>query len=93
MVSIYVSTFWDRMHVTEPQRERVRLFISERHQAFNHHSPLYGAARGRNLIIIQAESLQAFPLGLRIDDQSVTPNLDAFFHRKSPVHKLLRSNL
>jgi len=39
--------------------------------------PLFGAARGRNLLMIQVESLQAFVVGLRIDGVEVTPNLNA----------------
>ncbi|MFB9274742.1 LTA synthase family protein [Cohnella cellulosilytica] len=35
----------------------------------------YGAAKGKNLIIIQMESLQNFLIGLRVDGQEVMPNL------------------
>jgi lipoteichoic acid synthase len=38
---------------------------------------LWGAARGANVIIIQAESLQAFPIDLEIDGRPVMPNLQA----------------
>jgi phosphoglycerol transferase MdoB-like AlkP superfamily enzyme len=38
-------------------------------------SPLAGIARGKNLIIVMAESLQAFPIGLSIDGQPVAPTL------------------
>lgn len=41
-------------------------------------SPLAGAAKGKNLIILQMESLQRFLLGLKIDGQEVTPNLNRF---------------
>lgn len=77
-VIAYLDTVWGRMNLTDSQRQRVRLFVNERRQALSHPSPLFGVARGRNVIIIQCESLQAFPVGLRIDGQSVTPNLDAF---------------
>lgn len=36
----------------------------------------YGAAQGKNLIILQLESLQNFMVGLKIDGQEVTPNLN-----------------
>lgn len=39
-------------------------------------SPLQGAAKGKNLIIIQLESFQNFLLGLKLDGQEVTPNLN-----------------
>jgi phosphoglycerol transferase MdoB-like AlkP superfamily enzyme len=41
-------------------------------------SDLFGIAQGRNVIIIMAESLHAFPIGLELDGQSVTPRLNAF---------------
>ncbi|RUS48714.1 LTA synthase family protein [Cohnella sp. AR92] len=36
----------------------------------------FGAAKGKNLIIIQMESFQNFLLGLKVDGQEVTPNLN-----------------
>ncbi|GGN93733.1 LTA synthase family protein [Saccharibacillus kuerlensis] len=36
----------------------------------------YGAAKGKNLIILQMESLQEFMIGLTIDGQEITPNLN-----------------
>lgn len=39
-------------------------------------SPFQGAAQGKNLIIIQMESLQSFLLGLTIDGKEITPNLN-----------------
>jgi len=35
-----------------------------------------GAAQGKNIIIVQMESLQNFLIGLQIDGQEVTPNLN-----------------
>lgn len=39
-------------------------------------SPLLGTAKGKNLIIIQLESFQNFLLGLKLDGQEITPNLN-----------------
>lgn len=39
-------------------------------------SPLHGVVRGKNVIVLQVESLQAFTLGLRVDGQEVTPNMN-----------------
>ncbi|MBT2291262.1 LTA synthase family protein [Paenibacillus albidus] len=36
----------------------------------------HGAAKGKNLIIIQLESFQSFLVGLELDGQEVTPNLN-----------------
>jgi len=37
---------------------------------------LHGAAKGKNLIIIQMESLQNFMINLKIDGQEITPNMN-----------------
>ena len=44
--------------------------------------PLFGAAEGKNLIVIQVESFQNFVVGLEYNGQEVTPNLN----------KLIRGN-
>lgn len=36
----------------------------------------FGAAEGRNLIVIQVESMQSFPIGLELDGKEVTPNFN-----------------
>ena len=41
-------------------------------------SSLHGVARGANVILLSAESLQAFTLGLFVEGQAVTPHLSAF---------------
>ncbi len=43
----------------------------------------FGAARGANLIMIQAESLQSFVIGLRLNGREVTPNLNRFSREAS----------
>ncbi len=40
--------------------------------------PARGVLRGRSLILIQVESLQAFAVGLSLDGVPVTPNIDRF---------------
>ena len=43
----------------------------------------FGAAREKNLIMIQAESLQSFAVGLRVNGREVTPNLNRFAREAS----------
>lgn len=43
----------------------------------------FGLARGKNLIMIQAESLQSFAVGLRVGGREVTPNLNRFAREAS----------
>ena len=40
-------------------------------------SPYYGLAEGRNLIVIQVESLQGFVINNKFNGQEITPNLNA----------------
>jgi lipoteichoic acid synthase len=63
--------------IGEPERERVRRFLDAERQRKGMPSDLFGAARGRNVIIISAESLQAFPIGLEVDGQPIAPRLTA----------------
>jgi lipoteichoic acid synthase len=62
--------------VTEGDRERVHRYLAQRRR--HQPSALSGVARGRNVIVMSAESLQAFPIGLELMGQAVTPNLTAF---------------
>ncbi len=39
--------------------------------------PRFGVARGNNLILIQVESLESFPLNLRVEGQDVTPFMNS----------------
>jgi Phosphoglycerol transferase and related proteins, alkaline phosphatase superfamily len=46
-------------------------------------SPYYGLAQGRNLIIIQVESLQGFVINNTFNGQEITPNLNALIKDNS----------
>ncbi|WP_210366130.1 LTA synthase family protein [Bacillus sp. REN3] len=39
-------------------------------------SPYYGKFKGKNLIMIQAESLNTFPIGLQVEGEEVTPHIN-----------------
>ena len=58
--------------------ERVGRFLDDERQQERVPSDLFGAARGRNVILISAESLQAFPIALEVDGQPIAPRLSAF---------------
>jgi phosphoglycerol transferase MdoB-like AlkP superfamily enzyme len=77
-LATHLSTFWTRSRVTALQREQLREFLTARRETLRDRSPLFGVAHGRNIIVVQAESLHSFPVGLRLNGESVTPNLDAF---------------
>jgi len=40
------------------------------------HSPLFGVGAGRNVIMISAESIQSFLIGLHVNGQAIAPNLE-----------------
>ncbi|MDO5115552.1 MAG: LTA synthase family protein [Synergistaceae bacterium] len=44
---------------------------------------LFGAEHGKNLIVIQAESLQSFVVGLKVGGREVMPNINAFAREAS----------
>lgn len=64
-----------RLSVGDGDIERIRQFLKRRQTARASDSPLFGVATGRNVLIVMCESLQAFPIGLEIAGQQVTPNL------------------
>jgi phosphoglycerol transferase MdoB-like AlkP superfamily enzyme len=75
------------LHVSGPVFDRIRTTDGELQNAITTlaswpsvdatSSPLFGAARGRNVILVMAESLTMFPVDLDIDGQPVAPTLRA----------------
>lgn len=53
--------------------ERVKAFFGQNERRPN---VLTGIGRGMNLMVVQLESFESFPVGLTIDGQPVTPNLN-----------------
>jgi phosphoglycerol transferase MdoB-like AlkP superfamily enzyme len=60
--------------------EVVEFFDDRRHTRAGS-GPLFGAARGSNLVMIQAESLQAFVVGFQVGGREVTPYLNSLAAR------------
>ncbi len=58
--------------------KRVEKFLNEQRKISNNPTKLFGVAKGRNVILIMVESLNAFPIGLQVNGQSITPRLSAF---------------
>jgi phosphoglycerol transferase MdoB-like AlkP superfamily enzyme len=78
LADLIVHLHPDRSDLDLGLRARVYRFLMDRDKQRASRSPLAGIARGRNVIVISAESLQAFPIGLRINGQAVMPRLAAF---------------
>lgn len=53
------------------------LSIFKDHYKTEKDGPLFGVAKGKNLIVIQLESFQNFVIGMEYNGQEVTPNLNA----------------
>lgn len=66
-----------RSGLEETEYAEVLGFFAERRELRAGSGPFFGAARGRNLVMIQVESLQAFVVGYRIEGREVTPFLNS----------------
>jgi phosphoglycerol transferase MdoB-like AlkP superfamily enzyme len=66
--------------ISESARAEAARFVVDQRQRNEAvpRSPLFGVARGRNVILVMVESLAAFPIGLRVEGREVTPRLSAF---------------
>ena len=56
----------------------LRFVMNQRYQNRGSQSNFFGIARHRNVIMIMAESLQAFPIGLKINGQLIAPRISTF---------------
>ena len=66
-----------RPELNEDEYAEVLSFFAERRETREGSGPLFGAARGLNLVMIQVESLQAFVVGYRVEGREVTPFLNS----------------
>jgi lipoteichoic acid synthase len=67
-----------RLGIGESERRDVERLIGTLRDEGQRPSELFGVARGRNLILLQIESLSAFPVDMEIGGQVVMPNLAQF---------------
>ena len=73
----FLGLVWGPRQVSEADLARVAAFMERRAQETPPPSPLFGVAQGKNLIVISAESTQAFVIGLEVNGQPVAPRLTA----------------
>src|SRR5205823_4927422 len=69
----YARATWLRPPATEAQVAEARAWFRDR-AALRAPGPTFGAARGRNLIVVQVESLQDFAVDFRVRGQAVMPH-------------------
>lgn len=85
-LGLFPYHFWDAVYHLGPgsprskqaDLERVTGYLSDAHKSSGAQSELFGVAKGKNLILMSAESLQAFPIGLEVEGQAVMPRLSEF---------------
>jgi phosphoglycerol transferase MdoB-like AlkP superfamily enzyme len=77
----YLRSRFLRERLTQSRRARIAGWF-ESHRAQRAGTGLwFGAATGKNLLMIQVESMQGFVLGYEVSGQKVTPNLDRWKER------------
>ena len=67
-----------RFAVDGSDREHVANFFEHRRATASDPVASFGAAKGQNVILVMAESLQRFPIGLTLEGQPVAPALTMF---------------
>lgn len=74
--SLYEATLAGE--VVSENSAKVRELRSEfkKNQGLQKTSSYFGKYKGKNVIIVQAESLNTFPVGLDVDGVEITPNMD-----------------
>jgi phosphoglycerol transferase MdoB-like AlkP superfamily enzyme len=72
-----LGLFWGSRPIGEADLARVRAFLERRDGETPPPSSRFGVASGKNLIVISAESMQAFVIGLEVNGQPVAPRLTA----------------
>jgi phosphoglycerol transferase MdoB-like AlkP superfamily enzyme len=75
---LYDNTFTKKRIVNEDINNINRYFDSKKN---NLNNGLYGISKGKNIIIIQVESLQSFVINKKIYNQEITPNLNKIINQ------------
>ncbi len=60
-----------------PDQEKTVIDWAKKHRPTNTEGPLTGLAKGKNVIMVQVESLGSFVIGQTIDGKEITPNLNS----------------
>jgi len=74
LIGVLRSNF-SRDALTAERQTDLKRILAHKKQLNDRKSPLWGSARGRNVIIVQLESLQHFLLNLQVQDHEVMPVL------------------
>ena len=75
LIGVVRSNF-SKAPLSESRLREIKELVAHKKHLNNSESPLWGAARGRHVIIIQLESLQHFLLDLKVQGKEVMPVLN-----------------
>lgn len=70
---------WLRAPLPGAERDDIRAWFDDRAPLRAGTGPHFGVAAGMNVIVVQVESLQAFVIGLELDGEPITPNLNRWW--------------
>ena len=76
----FLGLIWGPRPVSAADLARVKTFLERRVATTPPPSELFGLAKGKNLIVISAESTQQFVIGLEVNGQPIAPRLTALAH-------------
>jgi lipoteichoic acid synthase len=77
----YISDKWiGKNKLTPDEKEKIKADIGKI-TVKNSAGKLYGATRGKNLIVIQVEAMENLVINMKIDGREVTPNLNKFLKK------------
>jgi phosphoglycerol transferase MdoB-like AlkP superfamily enzyme len=66
----------DKEELSQQKKDDIFEFFDEKKKVDNQKGKLFGAAKGKNVIVIQVEALQQFVINKKINGQEITPNLN-----------------
>ncbi|WP_439425888.1 LTA synthase family protein [Oenococcus alcoholitolerans] len=72
-----------RKRASSSQLKPISKWVSKNRAADN--VKYFGIDKGRNVIVFHLESFQQFLIGMKVDGQEVTPNLNNFFHDQHTI--------
>lgn len=74
--TFYVNTLAEETETADKEKLAELQEVFTQNQKQQKTAPYFGKYKGKNVIIVQAESLNTFPIGLNIDGVPVTPHMD-----------------
>ncbi|MFE8701765.1 LTA synthase family protein [Cytobacillus sp. FJAT-54145] len=73
--NLYKKFYLGQTYLKGESLHELQTFL-EKKQEVQKASPYFGEYKGKNLIVVQAESLNVFPIGIKVGEEEVTPILN-----------------